>query len=99
MVRWLEEITRLLSTIRATEKDIAGTKSCVIRHIAGIVESNYYTYAYFDNSEDAFQFADKWWLFQSEYVGSYDGGDVYCYVYAWTAQYYDNGEWYQMLKK
>ena len=63
--------------------------------------NNYYTYntyAYFDNSGDAWYFADLWWSFQSEYVGSFDGGDLYRYVYDWVVEYYDGSNWYGWKK-
>jgi len=56
------------------------------------------TYAYFDNPSDACYLADSWWWQSMDYIGSYDGGDLY-YCLEWMVEYYDNGEWHSYWKK
>ena len=56
------------------------------------------TYAYFDNPSDACYLADSWWWQSMDYIGSYDGGDLY-YSLEWMVEYYDNGEWHSYWKK
>ena len=70
-----------------------------LRYYKGSNGDSHYTYAYFDDLGDATQLADSWWQFQEEYIGPYDGGYLYCQVYEWTVQYYDNGNWYTYWKK